>query len=148
MKFPHPIAGGFVKSLEIVYDNIDSNIVKLDESMQYFWKMIQLHLPHLTLLGDDEKVAGVFAIAFEDVQRQALLLALDMQGVMVWAGDNLYQPIRSLQLSGVADEIEKSTLQFALWNQTTQEDLDYVLRVLPPLVDRVRYEMGSPKFKK
>ena len=146
--FPHQLAGGFVKSLELLYENLDSHISKLDELSQYFWEMIQLHLPHLKLLGGDEKIAGNFAIAFEDVQRQALMLALDMQGVMVWAGDNLYEPIESLLKSGVPKEIEESTVRFSLWRQTTQEDLDYVLRVLPPLVDRVRYEMGSPKFKK
>ncbi|RKZ33605.1 hypothetical protein DRQ33_03905 [bacterium] len=147
LQFPHQLSAGFLKSLEIIYENLDDNLTRLSELSEYFWEMLQLHLPHLTLLGGNEKVSGVMAIAFQDVDRQAMMLALDMQGVMVWAGDSLYSPIKSLLHSDVPEHIADSTLRFSFWYHNTKQEIDYVLRVLPPLVDRVRYEKKSPRFQ-
>ncbi len=144
--FPHPIAAGVHKSLQILFENLPEKIQRLRQLEEYFWELLQLHLPHLTLLGGSPRAAGILTIAFEDVDREALMLALDMQGVMFWAGENLSSPSRGFAAAGVPPEIAGSAVRFSLWHRNTQEEIDYVLRVLPPLVDRVRFEKGSDKF--
>ncbi len=146
LTFPLPLAAGFSKAVLLLYDNIDETMSYLEELTKYFRDTIQLHLPHLIFHGGENKIPGVLAISFEDVPRESMILALDMQGVAIWAGDSLAKPIESLIASGVPENIAESTLIFAFWHTNNQEEIDYVLRVLPPIVDRIRFETGSPKF--
>ncbi len=144
---PAPLAASFAKALESALANIEERSSDLARLTQYFWELLGLHLPHIVLLGGESRVAGVLTVAFEDVDRGAIALALDMQGVAVWAGKPFAETIPQLEAMGVEKRLIDSAVRFALWHTNTQEEIDYVLRVLPPLVDRVRYEKGSPKFR-
>jgi len=146
LTFPLPLAAGFSKAIMLLYDTIDETISYLEELTKYFQDTIQLHLPHLIFHGGDNKISGVLAIAFEDVPRESMILALDMQGVAIRSGDSLAKPIESLIAAEVPERIAESTLIFAFWHTNNREEIDYVLRVLPPIVDRIRFETDSPKF--
>ncbi|GEM_PF-3584742 len=143
--FPHQLAAGTSKALEIVAKSPEQ-IAHIKELGEYFWEMMQLHLPNLELMGAEPRAAGILSIAFEDVDRYALMVAADMQGVMAWAGDDFSAPIKPLVAAKVPLEVAEATLRFSFWRQNTREEIDYVLRVLPPLVDRVRFEKKSDKF--
>ena len=145
--FPLPMAAGFSKTLELLEQDIEAKLQVLNENTKYFWELMQKHLPHLTLLGDSPFIEGVLAIAFEDVDRGAMMLAVDMQGVAMWAGDSFSGQIEQLKEMNVPDELADSMLRFSLWHNNTTQELDYVLRVIPPLVDRIRFEKKSPKFR-
>ena len=146
-KFPLPLAAGFFKTLEIVDEDIEEKLKSLDELTNEFWRLLQLHLPHLVLLGEEPRLSGILTVAFEDVDRGAMMLALDMQGVAIWGGDSFSKPTEQFVKMNISEELAECALRFSLWHNTKQKELDYVLRVLPPLVDRIRFEKKSPKMR-
>jgi cysteine desulfurase len=78
-----------------------------------------------------------------------MLLNLDFEGIAASSGSactsGSLEPSHVLLACGVSPEIAHGSLRFSLGHSTTEEDIDYVIEVLPPIVKKLR-EM-SP-FKK
>lgn len=105
------------------------------------------HLPkevdHVTLTGHPEKrlpFHASFCIQF--VEGEAMLLNLDMQGISVSSGSACTS--RALKASHVllAMGIDHATAQgsivFSLVEDSGSEDIDYVLEIFPPIIERLR----------
>ena len=79
-----------------------------------------------------------------------MLMLLNSQGVAVSSGSACTS--RALKAShvliamGLPHEIAQSSLLFTLGIDNTAEDIDYVLEVLPPIVERLR--QMSPLYAK
>jgi len=145
--FPLPLAAGFVRTLEWIFDEFGTKMDSICELIDYFWELLQMHLPDLLILGESPRLAGMLTVAFEDVDRAAIMLALDMQGVAIWAGNSFSEPIEQMRVMGIPDKLSESAVRFSAWHGNTKEQIDYVLRVLPPLVDRIRFEKKARQPK-
>ena len=79
-----------------------------------------------------------------------MLMLLNSQGVAVSSGSACTS--RALKAShvllamGIPHELAQSSILFTLGIDNTPEDIDYVLEVLPPIVDRLR--QMSPLYAK
>jgi cysteine desulfurase len=87
-------------------------------------------LPHTTNLA----VAGVEA--------ESLILALDLAGIGVSSGaacsSGSLEPSHVLAAMGLPRERVLSSVRFSLGRTTTREEIERVLEVLPPIVERMR----------
>ncbi|MFQ5739569.1 MAG: cysteine desulfurase NifS [Acidobacteriota bacterium] len=81
-------------------------------------------------------------ISFRAVEGEALLIALDFQGVAVSTGaacsSGSLEPSHVLRAMGLRPDRIQGAIRFSLSRMTQSEDIDYVLEVLPPLVARMR----------
>lgn len=81
-------------------------------------------------------------ISFDDVGGEALLVALDFQGVAVSTGAACAAGSISLShvltAMNIPEDRIKGAIRFSLGRFTTEEDIDYVLQILPDLVARAR----------
>ncbi len=81
-------------------------------------------------------------VSFLDVEGEALLLYLDAAGVYASTGSACtsasLDPSHVILSLGLPYEVAHGSLRFTLGRSTTQEDIDYVLDVLPPLVAKLR----------
>ncbi|MFQ9952089.1 MAG: cysteine desulfurase NifS [Clostridium sp.] len=124
------------KRLSLLRDRLIQGASKIDRSY---------------LNGDaTRRLPGNFNMCFEGIEGESLLLLLDMKGVCGSSGSactsGSLDPSHVLLSIGLPHEIAHGSLRLSLSDQNTEEDVDYILEVLPQVVGRLR-EM-SPLWEK
>ena len=81
-------------------------------------------------------------ISFAFVEGEGLLLNLDMEGIAVSTGSactsSSLEPSHVLAAIGLPVELAHGSLRFSLGRDTTQQDIERVLKVMPGIVYRLR----------
>ena len=109
-----------------------------------------LKIPYSRLNGHPtERLAGNLNIGFEFIEGESMILWLDMAGICASTGsacssDSL-DPSHVLLATGVPHEKAHGSLRLSISHETTDEDIDYIIETLPPIVERLR-EM-SPLYE-
>jgi cysteine desulfurase len=99
------------------------------------------------------RLPNTLSATFEGCDAEALLMALDLEGVCASAGSACHsgstKPSGVLLAIGLSEAEARSTLRLSLGWTTTADEVDVALRVVPPLVARVRdaipADAGSPR---
>jgi len=88
------------------------------------------------------RLPGTASITFEGCDAEALLMAMDLEGLCASAGSACHsgstKPSGVLLALGLSESDARSTIRFSLGWTTTAEEVDAALRIVPPLVARVR----------
>ncbi|HSD19700.1 MAG TPA: cysteine desulfurase family protein [Anaeromyxobacter sp.] len=88
------------------------------------------------------RLPGTASVTFEGCDAEALLMAMDVDGLCASAGSACHsgstKPSGVLLALGLSEAEARSTIRFSLGWTTTVEDVDAALRIVPPLVERVR----------
>ncbi|MCM1333496.1 MAG: cysteine desulfurase NifS [Bacteroides sp.] len=95
------------------------------------------------LNGDAEKrLAGNVNFSFEGIEGESLLLQLDLAGIAASSGSactsGSLDPSHVLLALGLTHEVAHGSLRLTMSDETTEAEVDELLRVLPPIVDRLR----------
>ncbi len=92
--------------------------------------------------GTGRRMPHVSNISFLGLEGEALLIALDFQGIAVSTGaacsSGSLQPSHVLQAMHLERSRIQAAIRFSLSRMSTQEDVDYVLETLPQTVQRMR----------
>ncbi|MEG0692031.1 MAG: cysteine desulfurase NifS [Oscillospiraceae bacterium] len=92
--------------------------------------------------GTNPRLAGNLNISFEAVEGEALLLRLDMVGVCGSSGSactsGALDPSHVLMAIGLPHEIAHGSLRLSLNESNTDDDVDYILEVLPGVINTLR----------
>jgi cysteine desulfurase len=92
--------------------------------------------------GGAPRVPNTSSIAFERVEAESLLIALDLEGIAVSTGSacssGTLEPSHVLRAMGLPPGRVQSSLRFSVGTTTTADEIDRVLAVLPALVQRLR----------
>ena len=90
----------------------------------------------------DRRAPHILNVAFEGVDGEALILALDAAGVCISSGSacasGSTKPSHVLTAMGFPPDLVKSSVRFSLSMLTTDEDIDGALAVVPGVVERLR----------
>jgi cysteine desulfurase len=95
-------------------------------------------------LNEEEapRVPNTTNICFDGIEGEALVIALDLQGLAVSTGSacssGALEPSHVLTAMGLSRDQAKSSIRFSLGKQNTPEDIDFALRVIPATVARLR----------
>lgn len=88
------------------------------------------------------RVCNTTNITFADAGGEALLIALDLEGIACSTGaacsSGSVEPSHVLSAIGLSDGEAHSTLRFSLGRETTQEEIDTATEVVPRVVERIR----------
>ena len=88
------------------------------------------------------RVPNTTNIAFERVEAESLLIALDLEGIAVSTGSacssGTLEPSHVLRAMGFPHGRVQSSIRFSLGSTTTPDEIDHVLAVLPAIVQRLR----------
>lgn len=88
------------------------------------------------------RLSGFLSICIEGVEGESLLLMLDSKGVAASSGSactsGSLEPSHVLMAMGIPPEVAHGSLRLSLGRGSTDEDVDAVVEVLPPIVDRLR----------
>ena len=90
----------------------------------------------------DHRLPGNLNIAFEFIEGESLILLLDMAGIAASTGSACstasLEPSHVLLSIGLPHEKAHGSLRLTLSHENTDEDVDYILEKLPPIVARLR----------
>lgn len=142
---------GFAKAAEIAYRDFDAHIEKLTTLRERLRKGIMETIDYAKYNGHpEERHPGNVHVAFEFIEGEALLLSLDMVGVAGSSGSactsGSLDPSHVLMSIGLTHEIAHGSLRLTIGDFTTEEDVDYTVKELKGIVDRLR--MMSPLYDK
>ena len=102
-----------------------------------------LKIQETRLNGDREKrLCGNVNISIRGVEGESLLLMLDMYGILASSGSactsGSLDPSHVLLAIGLPHETAHGSLRLSISEETTDEDIDYILETIPKVVDRLR----------
>jgi cysteine desulfurase len=100
-------------------------------------------IPHVKLNGHPtQRLPNTLNLSFLYIEGESLLLNLDLEGIAVSSGSactsGSLEPSHVLLAMGIPHEIAQSAIRFSLGWANTEEEVDYVVDVLPRIVKRLR----------
>ncbi len=142
---------GMGKASEIAARDMDARIAHLIPLRDSLIKGIPAAIEEVELVGHPRlRLPGNVSLTVKYVEGESMLLFLDMEGIKIASGSACIS--RSLKVShvmlsmGIDAATAQGSLLFTLGMDNTEEDVDDVLRILPPIVQKLR-DM-SPLYKK
>ncbi len=134
---------GLGKALELAQANRQSEMERLTLLRDKFIEGIQSRVEKTRLNGSaKERLCNNVNISFMDIEGEALLLYLDAAGIAASTGSACtsasLDPSHVILALGLPYEVAHGSIRFSLGKGTTEEDIDYVLETLPPLVEKLR----------
>jgi len=142
---------GMGKAAELARVEMKVRMENLIKIRDYLIKELPLKVSHVIVTGHPQnRLPGHASFCVEFIEGESMLMLLNAKGVGVTSGSACTS--RALQAShvllalGLPHEIAQGSLLFGLGTDNTKEDIDYVLEVLPPIVERLR--QMSPLYSK
>jgi cysteine desulfurase len=124
------------------------HLVKLQKKLM---EGLPRRIPYIRLLGHPtNRLPGNVSVAVEFIEGEAMLLFMDMEGIQISSGSACIS--RSLKVShvmlamGVDAATAQGSLLFTFGMENKESDVDRILEVLPPVVERLRNM--SPVYRK
>jgi cysteine desulfurase len=99
--------------------------------------------------AQEPRLPNTTNIAFDGVEAEAVLLALDRAGICASSGSacttGSVEPSHVLTAMGVNPSLARGSLRFSLGLYNTAAEVDYVLRELPPIISQLRAQSPAAK---
>ena len=138
-----PLIVGMTKALDIVQSSklkVQSEVTKLRDKLI---KGVLESVEGSILTGHPiKRLPDIASFIFKGVEGEAVLLRLDAQGIAVSSGSACtsgdLRPSHVLLAMGIAQEEAHGSIRFSLGRNTTEEEIDYVLEVLPRVIEDIR----------
>lgn len=139
------IAGiiGLAKALELAQKDRDAETQRLLPLRDKLIAGIKESIPKIRVNGTLEaRLPNNVNISFMDIEGEALLLYLDAAGIYASTGSACtsasLDPSHVILALGLPYEVAHGSIRFTLGHSTTEDDIDYILETLPPLVKKLR----------
>jgi cysteine desulfurase len=144
-----PLIVGFTKASELAFQNFEANTTKMRTLRDKLVDGIFAELPDLRFNGPkgDKRSPDNANVSILRAEGEALTIELSLSGVYVSSGRacsrRLLQPSHVLIAIGRIFEEAHGSILMKVTRSHTKEDIDYVLKVLPTAVNRIRGIVGS-----
>lgn len=134
---------GLGKAMELATCNIEEHMEKMTSLRDRLIDGL-LTIPYTNLNGPrgEKRLPGNVNIRFRFIEGESILLSLDFKGVCASSGSactsGSLDPSHVLLAIGLPHELAHGSLRLTLGAGSTEEDVDYVLEVTPPIIERLR----------
>lgn len=134
---------GFGTAVSIAVQTMEERIRKETEMRDYLIEKIEKNIPYCRLNGHRTKrLPNNVNFSFQFVEGESLLIMLDMEGICASSGSactsGSLDPSHVLLAIGLPHEIAHGSLRMTLSDETTKEDVDYVVDKLTGIVEKLR----------
>lgn len=135
---------GIGKAIELATADIKKDSEKLIFLRDKLMNGIVEKIPYTKINGPKEKnrLPGNVNISFEFIEGEGILLSLDYEGICASSGSactsGALDPSHVLLSIGLDHETAHGSLRLSLGDNTTEEEVEYVLEKLPPIIERLR----------
>jgi cysteine desulfurase len=139
---------GFGAACEIARRKLESESARIRALRVRFEQRIMELIPNVKLNGHPEKrLPNTSNISFIGANAELLLTELDRAGVSVSAGSACTSGNRTIShvlgAMGLDDATARSAIRFSLGRENTEADLDYVLELLPGMIEKLRRKKAT-----
>lgn len=133
---------GLARALELAVQELPEKADRLQSLRDRLIKGL-LAMEEVTLNGHPQmRLPGNVNVSFKYIEGESLLLSLDLQGVAASSGSactsGSLDPSHVLIAMGLGHEAAHGSLRLTLGRGNDSADVDYVLQLLPPIVERLR----------
>lgn len=133
----------FAKAFTIAVENMEEESKRMTYLRDKLIDGILTTIPHTSLNGHKEKrLPNNVNITFNFIEGEMLLLSLDMVGIYASSGSactsGSLDPSHVIMALGVKHEHAHGSLRLSLSKYTTEEEIDYTIEQLLPIVERLR----------
>ncbi len=138
-----PAVVGFAKALELVEANKEAENKRLTEMRDWFIKQLLEKMPKVRLNGHATKrLPNNINVSILDIEGEAFILYMDNYGVACATGSACdsatLDPSHVILALGVPYEFAHSSIRFTLGKRTSKADLEYTMKHLVPVVEKLR----------
>ncbi len=89
-----------------------------------------------------ERVPNTSNILFDGIEGEGFVIAMDLKGISVSTGaacsSGAIEPSHVLTAMGLSPELARGSVRFSLGKQNTEEEVEYVLGLVPEVVGKLR----------
>ena len=146
-----PAIVGLGKAAELAKAGMESRTGRLLALRNRLIEGLPSRIEHVLLTGHPtQRLPGNASFCIEFIEGEAMLMLLASKGVAASSGSactsKVLKASHVLTAMGIPPAIAQGSLLFSFGLDNTEEDVDYLLEVLPPIVDRLR--QMSPLYAK
>ena len=141
----HNVPGivGFAKAASIAAKNMEKTIKKEIEVRDYFIKRVEEEIPYVKLNGHrDLRLPNNANFCFRFIEGESMLIMLDAKGIYASSGSactsGSLDPSHVLLAIGLPHEIAHGSLRVTISEETSIEEIDFVVDELKQIIDRLR----------
>lgn len=134
---------GLGKAIEIATTNMEQTNARITRLRDKLIANIPARIPDVKLNGHPtQRLPNNVNFSIRYIEGEGMLLLLDLKGIAASSGSactsGSLDPSHVLLAMGLPHEIAHGSLRMTLSDETTEEEVDYVLDVLPQIVQRLR----------
>lgn len=135
---------GFGKAAELAFDGFERHVGHMRKLRDKLMAGIEERVPHVVLHGPrgDKRSPANVNYSFKGVEGESVLLHLDLNGISVATGSacstRKLEPSHVLTAIGVKPEVAHGATRFTLSRYNTDEEIGYVLDVVPRVIENLR----------
>ena len=142
---------GLGKACELAAAYLSDNNNHVEQLRDKLENEILKRVPNTIINGDrNHRLPNTTSIAFEYVEGESILLMMDEFGICASSGSactsGSLEPSHVLRAMGVPFTAAHGSVRFSLSKYNTEEEIDFIIEKLPPIIERLR-EL-SPFWKK
>ena len=134
---------GYGKAVERALDTLESRTAKERELRDHLIRRVQAEVPFTRLNGHrTNRLPNNANFSFQFVEGESLLIMLDMEGICASSGSactsGSLDPSHVLLAIGLPHEIAHGSLRLTLGEETTREEIDFVVETVKKIVQKLR----------
>ena len=136
------LAAAFAASVSIAMAELTETNARMTRMRQKLEQSLMADLPNASILGIvSPRLPHTTSIAFPEIDRQALQLALDHAGIACSTGSacasGSSQPSHVLQAMGLPTDVIRGAVRFSLSRETTDEEIESARSIITQVVRRL-----------
>jgi len=134
---------GFGKAAELAKLNLEVDATRIENLRDRLEETLLNSLPSVHVNGDRRRrIANTTNLAFTAAGGEALVIALDLQGIACSTGaacsSGAVEPSHVLLAIGLSPDEARSSLRFSLGRATAPAEIDRAIAIIPATVERLR----------
>ena len=134
---------GFGKATELALRDLDSYVEKTGRLRERLKNGLLVKIENIKINGHPEQnLPNTLNVSFPGAEGESILLSMDMEGIEVSTGSacasGSLEPSHVLIAMGLDAGFAHSSIRFSLGHGSTEEDVDYVLEKIPPVISKLR----------
>jgi cysteine desulfurase len=138
-----PAIIGLGKACELAMARMEEKKTKVMPLRDTLEKGILEKIPHTRVNGGAvPRLPNTSNISFEFVEGESILLSLDAEGICASTGSacssGSLEPSHVLLAMGLTPTTAQGSVRFSLSAYNTEEEINFVLQKLPPIIERLR----------